>query len=298
MIGVLVVLVVFGILLAAAKVDWDTGEVPEKLSMGLLSFVLAVSFIHSVALWRSSIILETVFWGLIALACSYVIFYFGQWGGGDVKVLAGIGCFLGYLDSTGYDWPFGTLFGIGIPALATYALNMVLLAAPFVLLYTVILGIRNPRVFVVYFRNMAKPKPLATLVISFIPIFFATYWGAHLLLAVYAFVPLMVLLSIYSKTVEDVLMSKSIPVSQLKDWDILADDVVADGVKIAPAGNIEGITPEQLAKVKELSALGKIPAVIRTKKGVEFVPVLFISVPVTLYVGNVLELFFRLLQGY
>jgi len=290
-----VIFVSLVILLLAAKVDWRTGEVPENLSMGLLGFVVFIALAHSVAAWDYNILLRSLFWGFMAFAVSYTIYYLGHWGGGDVKLLAGIGCLIGYLDSTGFVWPNGGFFGYAVPPLATYAVNMALLSTPFVVVYTAALGVRHPAVFKVYLMNLRGRSVFFALVLAFLLSPVVLYLGLYSLSLVYAFVPGMLLLSVYVKTVEDSIMTRTIRVSELRDWDILAEDVVADGVTVAQKGNIEGVTPDEVNKIRELSQAGKIPEAIKTKKGVEFVPVLFLSLPVTLYIGNVLDIVLRVL---
>jgi hypothetical protein len=285
--------VVLTVLVVASLADVRTGEVPEALSMGLLAFMLLVSAATSLFDGNPAHLLETVGWGAVAFLGSYAIFYLGQWGGGDVKISSGIGCFLGYMGSLGYAWPNGAFAGYPIPALATYAVNMAVLSTPYVIIYTLWLGLRNPAVFRDYAKKVASAKTLLLLAVSLSPLMAAYYLGLWVMAFIYSFIPLLVLASIYLKTVEDSVLTKTVKVSQLKDWDILADDVVADGVKVAPRGVIEGISPEQLARVRELAALGKIPDTIRTKWGVVYLPVLSAALPVTVCAGNLLEILFN-----
>jgi len=183
----------------------------------------------------------------------------------------------------------------------TYAINMALLAGPYVIAYTLFLGLRQPRVFPVFARRFCEAGHILAFGISLLPLVFAFYFQAYsdyqlnVLIAVYALVPLMVVAQVYMKTVEETLMSKTIGVSELKEWDIIAEDVIVDGRSVAPKGNIEGITPEQLAQLKAYSAEGRFKDTIRTKWGVKFVPVLFLSLPATIYAGNLLETIFSVL---
>jgi archaeal preflagellin peptidase FlaK len=291
----LATLVTFVLLFLAARVDWRTGEVPESLSMGLMGFVFVISAGSSIFYWNLDYLIQPVFWGSVAFLISYLIYYLGHWGGGDVKLLGGIGGFIGFLSAAGYAWPNGEFLGTSIPPLVTYAIDMALLSTPFVMLYTLGLGLMRPSVFRVYLKNLMERKVAFTFGISLLPLILAIYMGLDVLAYVYLLVPLMVVSSIYMKTVEDNLMTKTIKVSDLKEWDILADEVYDGDVKVASKGDIEGISPQELGRIRELSAAGKIPEMIRTKKGVEFVPVLFLSLPATLYIGNILEVLFKLL---
>ena len=280
-------------LLLASLADLKTGEVPEKYSMGLAGFILLVSLGDAVYSWSLMRLAQPVLWGAAYFIVAYVIFYFGQWGGGDVKLLAGIGGLLGYLDCAGFAWQNGVFLGYVSPSAVTYAVDMAVLATPYAVLYTLVLGVRRPSVLVDFLRRLASARSVLMLAFSLLPLIFSLYLGSDVLTLVYAFVPLLVVASVYMKTVEEVLLTKTVKVSELKEWDIMADDVVVDGVRVAPKGNIEGITPEQLSQVLEAAKSGRIPDTIRIRWGVKFVPALALALPATLYFGNLLELFFR-----
>jgi len=290
-----VILVCLVIMFLASAADLKTGEVPEKHSMGLLGFVLAVAALDSIYSRALSPILEAVLWGSIAFLASYAIYRLGHWGGGDVKLAAGVGCLLGWLGSAGYQWPGGTFMGYATPPLVTYAVDMAALSTPYVIAYTLVLGLMHPSAFTEYLRRLRTGRCAVTIAFSAVPLILASYLGLYTLAAVYSFVPLLALASVYMKSVEDSVLTKTIKTSELKDWDILADDIVSDGVKVASKGVIEGITPNELMEVRRLYAEGRLAETVRVKWGVKFVPVLFISLPATLWAGNLLEAAFRLM---
>jgi hypothetical protein len=291
-----VVLACLGILAVASWIDLKTGEVPESCSMGFAALVGLASLWSAAYYSDFGYLWLPAFWGFLAFSVAYVIFYFGQWGGGDVKLLGGIGGLLGLLEASGYIWPNNTFIGLAIPsALCTYGLNMALLAGPYVIAYTIFIGLRQPMVFKVFLERFREPQTLLTFAVSILPLFFAVYFEVYALAYVYALVPFMVAASVYMKTVEETLMSKTVRVSDLREWDIIAEDVIVDGLEVAPKGNIEGITPEQLAKLKAYSAEGRFKDTVKTKWGVKFVPVLFLSLPATVYAGNLLETIFTLI---
>lgn len=293
MIELAVIIVSFGALFLASIADLKTSEIPEQLSLGLIAFILTVALLNTAYSWELIHLASAVMWGVIALAIGYVLFALGQWGGGDVKILAGVGCLLGYLDSLDYAWPNSTFIEYEIPPLLTYFIDMAFAATPYVIVYTIILGIMNPVAFTRFRQKMLQGKTIAIFVISTAPAFLAWEMGFDRLGTLYLLVPLMVVASVYMKTVESVVLTKNVKVSQLKEWDIPADDVVADGEKIASKRNIEGITPEQLERIRELAAQGRIPDELRIKWGVKFAPILLVSLILTLYVGNILDLVFK-----
>ncbi|MBD3388512.1 MAG: hypothetical protein GF416_05520 [Candidatus Altiarchaeales archaeon] len=284
-----------GFLLLASIADLKTGEIPEKLSFGLIAFTVLVASAQSLASWDAQPVTQSLLWGLIAFAISYALFYYGQWGGGDVKIMAGVGCLIGYLESNGYSWPNNTFIGYKIPPLLTYFIDVAFASTPYVIVYTIALGLMHPAVFRRYLDNLGSRKSMLALSLTLMPLFLALHFDFMTLAMVYSLVPLLLIASIYLKTVEDDILTRTVEVSELRDWDIMADDVIVDGEKIASKRDIEGITPDQRQTLLELSEAGKIPPTLKIKWGVKFVPILFIALALTLYVGNLLELVFNAL---
>ncbi|MFH1055898.1 MAG: prepilin peptidase [Candidatus Altiarchaeota archaeon] len=295
MLTLLVIVVTLLMLLLASISDLKTGEIPEKFSMGLVAFILAVSAAHSVYSWDLSHILASVEFGAILFVMGYVVFYFGGWGGGDVKIIAGVGCLLGYLDSTGFTWPNSSFISFHMPPFVTYLIDMAFMSTPYVIVYTLVLGLGRPVVFSYFLSRLREPRNLVFVFVSVMPALLAFYLGFGVLLYTYLLVPLFLLATIYMKAVEEIVLTKGIRISELKEWDILSEDLVVDGVRVAQRRNIEGITPEQLARIRELAASGRIPDAIRIRWGIKFAPILLISLPLTLYFGNVLEVIFQAL---
>jgi hypothetical protein len=291
----IIILINLFFLLLASIEDLKTGEIPEKYSMGMLGFNLLGSALLSLHRMEFNPLINTLLWGLIAFIIGYAIFILGQWGGGDVKILAGVGALIGLMDSLGFQWPNPSFVGFEIPTLATYLVNMAFLSTPYVMLYTMILGIRQPKVFRVYLARIVKPRFILMFTFSICPLILSSYYGLHKLSFVYSLVPLFILAAEYLKTVEETLLKKTIRVDELSSWDILCEDVYVDSKKIAVRKNIEGVTPEQVSLIKKASEDGKLPEFIDIRWGVKFAPILLLSLIVTVYAGNLLEEAFRML---
>jgi len=82
--------------------DLRTGEIPEKISYGYIVSALVISAVDSIVVGDVSLLVNSLFMGVCFFAFGFVLFYFGQWGGGDVKLAGGIGCTLGFLAQAGY----------------------------------------------------------------------------------------------------------------------------------------------------------------------------------------------------
>lgn len=87
----LMCLPMLGLLLLAAVVDWRQRRIPNWLTLGLLASGLARSLVWGGALPPTQALLGA----LAGFGLLLVLFVLGAVGGGDVKLLAGVGAWLG-----------------------------------------------------------------------------------------------------------------------------------------------------------------------------------------------------------
>ena len=273
-------------LLLASFYDIKTTEVPDRLSVGLAVIVLFVSLVHSVYSSSYSHLAATFVVGAAYLAVGLVLFYLGQWGGGDVKMLAGVGCVLGYLNSVGYDWPNSTI----LPYYLTYFINMGLVAIPYLLVYTLVIGFRSRELFSEFLAETRRKTFLLVLILSVLPSAIALYFGLGSLSLSYLILPAFTSLSVYLKTSERVLFRKKVLPVGLKAGDVLAEDLIVDGVKLVSKSNMEGLTEEQLDEIRRLHKEGRITGGVTVKLGVIFVPIYPVAFVLTVWAGNPIEL--------
>lgn len=282
----LVIVVALGFLVVSSLEDLKTGEIPEHYSFGLGVVVLVVACGAAWTYRDVMVVLEPLALGILYFGVGYVLYFFGQWGGGDVKLTASLGVVFGYLNALGYPWPAVTFF----PYQATYFINLAVLATPYVIIYTLLMGLEQPRLFA-KFGNTVRSQPRLMLLIgaSFVPLLTAMYTEAYVLAQIYLFIPLLVVASIYMKVVEAQAMQKRIPVADLREGDIVAEDVVAGDEVLARKREIEGVTQEQVEKIQELAARGALADQVTVKWGVKFAPVLLFSFVATYWTGNLVE---------
>lgn len=288
-------LLAFGALILASWEDLKTGEIADWKSTGFAAAVVVLALVNTVISWDYQILLTTLLWAAAYLAFSVVLFYLGQWGGGDVKMMAALGACMGYIDSIGFGWPESSIFGHQLHPLLSFLINMAFISVPYAIVYTVMLGVGKPQAFTQYFKRLGERKVIAALALMFMPSIAASYFGLLEMASLYLFLPLFYLASVYMKTVEHTVLRKTIAVAKLKPWDILSEDLRVGGRLIATRRNIEGVTPEQVAEIKKLSKAGKIPKTIDIRWGVKFLPVIALSFLATLYVGDALAVAFAFL---
>jgi len=274
-------------LLVASYFDLRMGEIPDRVSFGLIGISLLVAGVDSVMSSDLNLILNSLIIGAAYFAFGYLSFWLGQWGGGDVKILAGIGCSVGYLGSLG-------VFSEGlVPYFIAYFVNLGLVGWPYVVLYSLILGVMRPESFRGFVSLLRKKRTIILVAVSFLPPIAALFMDIGILGIVYLALPVFVVLSIYLKAVEKVALQKTVRVSELREYDALAKDVVVDGKLIAKRRDIEGITKEQLEEIRGLAKEGKIPDKIVIRWGIKFVPILFLAFVSLLLWGDMLRIIFN-----
>ena len=271
-------------------IDLMTGEIPEKLTLGLATIIILIATVHTLYYLNPAYVGYAAIVGIAYYIMGYVLFWLGQWGGGDVKMITGIGCVFGYLDALGYSWINTTI----TPYYITYFINMAVIATPYAVIYTIILGLLNPHIFKTYIHEFKRHKIILACILSFAHTIASLYYNQHFLAIVYMLLPIFALASVYLKVVEKNLLCKTVSVKELQEGDIVAEDIFDGDEKLADKKNIEGITEEQLIKICELVAHGKLHSDIKIKWGVKFGPTLFLSFLVTIWFGNLLELLFHL----
>lgn len=273
-------------LLLGSIYDLRTGEIPEKVSYGLAAAMLALSIACSAFTGDAAFLLQTLLMGTAFFLVGLLFFYTGQWGGGDVKLMAGIGGGMGFLHHAD-ALPEGL-----IPYYVTFFINMGFLAFPYVLVYGIILGARNSGTAQAFSKNLRERKTWIVFALSVIPSITALYLNLEFLAILYMLIPPMAVAALYLKAVEVTALRQEVPVEKLREGDVVAKDLIVDGRKIAESRDIEGFSKEEIAEVRKLALEGKIPSTVTIKNGIKFAPVLFITYLTVIYLGNMIEILF------
>jgi hypothetical protein len=264
--------------------DLKTGEIPEKISYGYIASALIVAAADSIASGDAYLFLNSLLMGVSFFSLGFLLFYLGQWGGGDVKLAGGIGCTLGFLAQSGF-------FHDGLfPYYATYFINMICVALPYATVYGLLLGLKSPETWKEFGRYMRDKRSIAVLFLSFAPSLIGFYLHLANLALFYTIIPVMALIALYLKAVELNALRDTVDVSKLREADVPAEDIVVEGKVLIRKTDIEGITLEDVKKIQELAAQGKIPQKIVIKRGIKFAPVLLLALLSVLYAGNFIEM--------
>ncbi|MBI4143457.1 prepilin peptidase [Candidatus Woesearchaeota archaeon] len=265
--------------------DLKTREVPDWVNYGMVFTGLGLNLLFSIIYSNSSFIINSLLGLAIFFGIAYIMFYAGQWGGGDSKMLMGLGAMIG-IDAGALPTQF----------LSGFIVNALFVGAVYGLLWSFCLVLKNRKKFWVEFtkalseKNAVKIKKLLLVLMALLlALFFITDAYSKILILSLAFLALSTFyLWIFVKTVEKTCMHKLVEPSKLTEGDWIVNDVYAKEKYITGPKDL-GVSKSQIRKLTELYEKGKIKKIL-IKEGIPFVPSFLVAFVTTLIFGNPLVL--------
>ncbi len=277
--------IAFLALLIGSYTDIKTREVPDWVNFGLIGTGFGVNMLFSIIYWKTNFVLASIVGFAIFFALAWLMFYAGQWGGGDSKILMGLGALIGI------DFFAKKFF------LAHFLINALVIGALYGILWSIFLIIKNKKKFYKSFKkyNQNKNTKTAKKIVLFLFVIL-------ILLAIVApdfFIRLIIFyLAIISaitfylwiavKAVENSCMLKYVKPQQLTEGDWIAKDVKVNGKYITGPKDL-GIEKKKIKKLIELYKKKKVKKIL-IKEGIPFVPSFFVAYIITLIYGNLVLL--------
>ena len=279
-------LTAFFALLVASWTDLRTREVPDWLNYGLIAAGVGLNVLASIVFHSWWPILYSAAGLGFFVGLGYVLFYAGQWGGGDSKLLMGMGALFG-VEFTLVK-PFVQL---ETQFLVAFLINLLLVGVMYALSYSMILAVKHRRTVLPAFTKQMERMGMMRYVIivlttgllglAFIPslpfVRVSIFLLATLLFTTFY-------LFAFIKAVEKTCMYKWVLPSVLTEGDWIARDVIVDKKRICGPKDL-GIEKKQIAELEKLYSQNKIRKVF-IKEGIPFVPSFFLGFLVTVYWGN------------
>lgn len=204
--------------------DLKTREVPDYVNYGLIISGIALNLLFSIVYSSFSFIINSIVGLLVFFGIAYIMFYAGQWGGGDSKMLMGLGSMIG--------------IDVGLKLnqfLASFLINALLIGAIYGLIWSFFLVVKNKKKFWKEFRRKLLEKKivqtkriiLVLLIVFVVSFLFARMFYLKLLFLSAAFLILMTFyLWIFVRAVEKACMHKMVEPSKLTEGDWIAEEVV------------------------------------------------------------------------
>lgn len=270
----LVLIIALVILVIATITDLRTLEVPDWLSYAGIALGLITHLTYSITQWNIWPLANSTIGLIIAFGIACLMFYTGQWGGGDAKLLMAMGALIGF---------DANKFGFG----ASFLLNLLWMGAIWGVAYTLFLAARNFKNVTRTARTLLFQKQYARVSITSIIIAVLSSTLAFILArAQLEFTVLAVVsitfpaLIIITKATELSAMHKWVTPDQLVEGDWLVHTVKVGKKIIAPPK--VGLETEHILELKKLKKQK-----ICVKYGVPFVPAFLLAFLLTAHWGNV-----------
>jgi Flp pilus assembly protein protease CpaA len=272
-------------LIIASYTDLKTREVPDWLNYSLIGIGLGVNAIYSIVSLNFSFIIQSILGLIVGLGIAYSMFYLGQWGGGDSKMIMGLGALIGLELSIK-----SFLLGLFI--------NILLIGSIYGLIWSIILARKNKNRFTKEIKKIINNKKLIrSRLIIFIgsllllsPLFLIDIQSIIIpIILLIILINLTPYLWIFVRAVENSSMYKRITPDKLTEGDWIANNIRIDGKYISGPKDL-GIEKKQINQLIDLWKKGKIKKVL-IKEGMPFIPSFFIAFIITLIYGNLFIFF-------
>jgi Flp pilus assembly protein protease CpaA len=288
----IVLIVCLAALLFGTVTDLRSREVPDWLNYGLMSAGFGFAIIYSIAGSDWTYIIESIIGFALMFAVGCGMYYSGQWGGGDAKMVMGLGALIGL--PLPWHW-FSDLYGNGLPFLLNFAIYTILAGAVYGLIWSLVLSFMHRKAFWAKFSQLTKEASRTKLIMviagtAFAALSFFMPFEIKILLLITALLLMCsTYLFVFVKTVEAVCMLKHIPIDKLTEGDWIAEDVQI-GKKTVYVMNKQGIEKKDIEMLLGYMKNGKLKSVL-VKEGIPFVPSFLMAFVIAYFLGSGLFIF-------
>jgi len=271
-------------LIAASISDLKTREVPNWLSYSLITIAIISRLLNAIFYQEFSPLIYSMVGLVIFLVISLLLYYTKQWGGGDAKLLMGIGATIPLYPTTLLNY-FNP--NLNVPFLIILFLNILIIGAIYGLLWTLILSIKNFSKVKKEIKKVKFPliyKTIYLITLLFIILSFVLLKQTFPMLIMLILILILPFLFLIIKATESVCMFKTIPIEKLTEGDWITKSITINNKEIYSSSS-PGIEKHQIEEL--LKHKSKIKEVT-IKEGIPFVPSFLFGVIITLIYGNLI----------
>lgn len=280
MIFIILLSIAFIALVLGTFTDIKTREVPDWINYGIIFGGIGIRALYSVITFDWWFLIYGLAGLGLFVGIAYAMFYAGQWGGGDAKMLMGLGALLG-LDFTFQSFPLIIIFLI----------NILVVGAVYGLFFSMFFAVKNRKNFYRKFRelsgNVKKIRWIllicSAIILGIVIFLMNDFVNQMMVFAVIVLANAVLYLWIFIKSVENTSMFRYVEPEKLTEGDWIAKEYKIKGKYICGPKDL-GIEKEQIKKLIQLKRKGKIKK-IKIKLGIPFVPSFLIAFIITILLG-------------
>ena len=278
------------LLLYGSYTDIKKREVPDYANYFSIITIIGLRLIDAIYTSEWNIFLQSILWFIGFVILGYIMFYSGQWGGGDSKVLMVMGLvFFSYP-----EFLLNSFSNLGIhpliifPLPTIFLINMIICGAIYGLIWNAVLALKNLKEFIIKWKETINCFSKTRIIISLIALIllltnfaFNETFVKILLVSVALIIYITFHLLIFTKAVEKSCMFLYMNIKDLTEGEWIANDIFVKKKYICGPKDL-GISKKQIEMLKKAN----IKKVL-IKKGIPFVPTFLIAGLVTWLFGNV-----------
>jgi len=255
---VILITIAIIVLLISSYTDIKTKEVPDWLNYGLIFAALGIRVIFSFSLGWEILVSGLLGFGIFFLLALF-FYHTNQWGGGDSKLLMGMGAVIGI------DLPLQS----SSLNLCWFYLALLFLGSIYGLIWMSIVAFKKRHLFLMKIRKkLAKRKTIHYLTVLFLLIIILLGFLIHPLLFILLFPPLIYYLLIFVNAVESGCFLANVKVEHLTEGDWLEEDIFIDGKKVLSKKTLTKIDLDKLNQLRKNKKLDYVTI----KEGIPFIP--------------------------
>ena len=129
---------------AAGLYDLKTTEIPDKIPYVMMAIGIVGNIIQSYLTLSYWPFVYSMIAGSGFLGFGFIMYYLGQWGGGDAKILSAIGFLIPMYQSAKLILPF----------LISFFFNVFLVGAIYMIAYAFALSFINKKIWTTFFKDL------------------------------------------------------------------------------------------------------------------------------------------------
>ena len=268
--NVLILTISLAALIIASYMDLKKREVADWLNFFLISAGIGISIIYSIYFLDYRYVFFSIAGFLLSFLIGYFMYYTGQWGGGDSKMLMGLGAILGF------EFAFDSF-------LVKFYINILFAGALYGLAWIIVLFyLHKEKVFkkmdaIFRKKNTTLLRRISFIIILVLLIIIIITPGRILdsQIKLIFFIMLFLLyfmnyLWVFVKAIEKTAMLKSLDVEEVTEGDWIVKDVIIDKKRVCGPSDL-GIDKSQISQLLKYKREGKIDKIL-IKQGIPFIP--------------------------